>query len=123
MRHLFVTTFPPTHCGIATYASQSVDQLRQQGHLVDVLSPDGAGNVDFPRDLKGGFKILGLLPMIPFYQRITIEYTPTFFYRALPDAALRMDSLRTTLGFILLFLVARNRLEVLAHEIAYLETG
>jgi len=43
VKYLFVTPFPPTHCGFGVYASQSVRQLRESGNLVDVLSPDGLG--------------------------------------------------------------------------------
>ncbi len=65
MRYLMVSTYAPTHCGIAAYAEQAVDQLRAQGHVVDVVSPDGQGNVDFAWDLRGGSKILKLFRPTP----------------------------------------------------------
>lgn len=120
MRYLFVTTFPPTHCGIAAYASQDVIHLRERGHLVDVVSPDGAGNVDFAWDLRGGCKILKLLKLLPFYERIIIQYHWAFFYRDIVDKKYRWESLRTTLSFIALWLFGRNKIEVVSHEIPHI---
>ncbi len=38
-------------CGIAAYASQMVSQLRKEGHVVDIFSPE-EGNGDFTTDKK-----------------------------------------------------------------------
>ena len=119
MRYLFVSTYPPTHCGIGAYASQNVMQLRDKGHLVDVVSPDGAGNVDFAWNLKGGWKLLTLLKLLPFYDRVVVQYHWTFFYRDIIDKKYRWDSLRTTLSFIALWLFGRNKIEVVSHEIPH----
>ena len=111
-----VSTYPPTHCGIGAYGEQSVAQLRGQGHVVDVLSPDGRGNVDFAWDLRGGSKILRLLELAPYYDKIVIQYHWSFFYT---DFFRGRDPFRTTLSFLLLFLRCR-KVEVVAHDVPYL---
>lgn len=115
-----VTTYPPTHCGIGTYGEQNVAQLRGQGHIVDVLSPDGQGNVDFAWDLRGGSKILRLLDLLPFYDRVVIQYHWAFFYNDFSLPEFRRDRLKTTLSFIYLYLRSR-KVQVVAHEIPYLQ--
>jgi glycosyltransferase involved in cell wall biosynthesis len=115
-----VTTHPPTHCGIGLYAEQNVAQLRSQGHVVDVVSPDGCGNVDYAWDLRGGTKILKLGELAPYYDRIVIQYTWAFFYSDVRLPEYRKDTLKTTLSFLYLFLRYR-KIQVIAHEIPYLE--
>jgi glycosyltransferase involved in cell wall biosynthesis len=114
-----VTTYPPTHCGIGGYGEQNVSQLRSDGHIVDVVSPDGQGNVDFAWDLRGGSKILKLLELAPYYDRIVIQYHWVFFYNDSTRAEFRRDTLKTTLSFIYLFLRSR-KIQVVAHEVPYL---
>jgi glycosyltransferase involved in cell wall biosynthesis len=114
-----VSSFPPTHCGIAAYAEQSVNHLRSQGHVVDVLSPDGQGNVDYAWDLRGGSKVLKLRQLVPYYDRVILQYVWSFYYRDPFDPAFRRDTLTTTLSFLRLFLSSR-KIEVVAHEIPYL---
>ena len=115
-----VTTHPPTHCGIGGYGEQNVAQLRAQGHTVDVVSPDSQGNVDFAWDLRGGSKILRLLELAPYYDRIVIQYHWAFFYNDFTMPEFRRDTLKTTLSFIYLFLRSR-KIYVVAHEVPYLE--
>jgi glycosyltransferase involved in cell wall biosynthesis len=113
-----VSTYPPTHCGIGAYGDQAVTQLRSQGHIVDVVSPDGQGNVDFAWDLRGGSKILQLFRLLPFYDRTIIQYHWAFFYNDPFNRDRRWETLQTTLCFILLFLRSRS-IEVIAHEVPY----
>jgi glycosyltransferase involved in cell wall biosynthesis len=120
VKYLFVTPFPPTHCGIGVYASQSVQQLRESGNLVDVLSPDGLGDVDFAWNLRGGSKVLKLARLLPFYDYVVIQYNWEFFYNGLLDEVHRWDYLRTTLSFIILWILGRRKIEVIGHEIPYL---
>jgi hypothetical protein len=80
MRYLMVSTYPPTRCGIGAYSEQSVAQLRAQGHLVDVVSPDEEGNVDFAWDLRGGSKLLRLFKLLPYYGCVVIQYHHLMFY-------------------------------------------
>jgi glycosyltransferase involved in cell wall biosynthesis len=119
LRYLMVSTYPPTHCGIGAYGEQSVAQLRANGHVVDVVSPDGRGNVDFAWDLRGGFKLLQLFKLLPYYDRIVLQYHSAFFYLHPHERAYRWDTLKTTLSFVLLFLRSR-KIEVVAHEIPYI---
>ena len=120
MKYLIVTSFPPTHCGIGVYASQRVRQLRESGNLVDVLSPDCRGNVDFAWNLQGGARVIKLVGLLPFYDRVVIQYNWTFFYRGLLDESHRWESLRTTLSFIILWVLGRRKIEVIGHEIPFL---
>jgi glycosyltransferase involved in cell wall biosynthesis len=114
-----VSTHPPTRCGIGAYGEQSVAQLRAQGHVVDVVSPDGQGNVDFAWDLRGGAKLLRLFRLLPYYDRVSIQYHWAFFYNDPFLRKRRWETLITTLNFVLLFLRSR-KLEVVAHEIPYI---
>jgi len=114
-----VSTYAPTHCGIAAYAEQAVAQLRAQGHVVDVVSPDGQGNVDFAWDLRGGAKILKLFQLLPYYDKVIIQYQWTFFYAHPFERERRWETLKTTLSFMLLFLRVR-KIEIIAHEIPYI---
>ena len=111
-----VTTYPPTHCGIGGYGEQNVAQLRGQGHIVDVVSPDGQGNVDFAWDLRGGSKILTLLELVPYYDRIVIQYHWAFFYNDFARPEFRRDTLKTTLSFLYLFLRSRKDLRCSARS-------
>jgi len=111
-----VSTYPPKRCGIGAYAEQSVAQLRAQGHVVDVVSPDLQGNVDFAWDLHGGRKLLRLFRILPYYDRVVMQYHWAFFYRNPFLRERRWETLQTTLCFVLLFLRCR-KLEVVAHEI------
>lgn len=113
-----VSTYPPKRCGIGAYAEQSVAQLRSQGHVVDIVSPDEQGNVDFAWDLRGGAKLLRLFQLLPYYDKVVIQYQWEFFYDSgfLPEQ--RWRTLQTTLCFMLLFLRTR-KIEVVAHEIPY----
>ncbi|MGA2904213.1 MAG: glycosyltransferase family 4 protein [Candidatus Korobacteraceae bacterium] len=119
MRYLMVSTYPPTRCGIGAYAEQSVAQLRAQGHIVDVVSPDGQGNVDFAWELRGGARILRLFQLLPYYDKICIQYHWGFFYNNPFLRGQRWETLKTTLCFMLLYLRTR-RIEVIAHEVPYI---
>jgi GT2 family glycosyltransferase len=114
-----VSTYPPTRCRIALHAAQNVAQLRSQGHVVDIVSPDGQGNVNFARDLRGGAKLLRLFGLLSHYDRVVIQYQPEFFYERPFSRESRWQMLQTTLCFMLLFL--RNRkIEIVAHEIPWI---
>ena len=118
MRYLMVSTYPPTRCGIGAYAEQSVARLRADGHIVDVVSPDGQGNADFAWDLQGS-KLLQLLSLVPYYDKVVLQYHWAFFYRDPFQPKSSWETAKTTLCFMWLFLRAR-KLEVIAHEIPYL---
>ena len=60
MKILMISHYPPQRCGIGAYAEQSVARLRQEGNIVNILTP-AEGDGDFVEDLTGGFKLLRLL--------------------------------------------------------------
>jgi glycosyltransferase involved in cell wall biosynthesis len=111
-----VSTYPPKHCGIGAYAEQSTARLRSEGHVVDILSPDRQGNVDFAWDLCGGFKLLQLLQLLPYYDKVVIQYHWAFYHSSLEGQGSRWENVKTVLAFIILFLRSR-RIEVVAHEL------
>jgi glycosyltransferase involved in cell wall biosynthesis len=113
-----VTTHPPTHCGIGAYGEQNAARLRSEGHIVDIVSPDAQGNVDFAWNLRGGTRVLRLARLVPYYDRIVIQYHWAFFYRDLSSREHRRDTLKTTLSFLWLFVRSR-KFEVVVHEIPY----
>jgi glycosyltransferase involved in cell wall biosynthesis len=119
MRYLFVTTYPPARCGIGVYASQSVKKLRSLGHLIDIMSPDLNGNVDFKYDLCGGFKILKILKLGIFYDKIVIQYQPAFFFKRSGDCGEWWNNLKANLAFIFFLLCYRKKIEIICHEIHY----
>jgi glycosyltransferase involved in cell wall biosynthesis len=119
MRYLFVTTYPPTRCGVGIYASQSVQKLRSEGHIVDVISPDMDGNVDFKCNLCGGFRILKLLKLGVFYDKIIIQYHPAFFFKNSGDSGEWLTNFAVNLSFILLLLCYQKKIELQCHEIHY----
>lgn len=119
MRYLMVSTYPPKHCGIGAYGEQSVTQLRAQGHIVDIVSPDEEGNVDFAWDLRGESKLLKLFELLPYYDRVVIQYHWAFYYNNPFAPERRWETLQTTLCFMWLFLRSR-KVELVAHEIPYL---
>jgi glycosyltransferase involved in cell wall biosynthesis len=119
MKYLFVTTYPPTRCGIGVYASQSIKKLRSHGHIVDIMSPNMDGNVDFKYNLCGGFKILQLLRLGIFYDKIVIQYQPGFFFKRSGDRGDCWDNFLANLAFIFFFLCYRSRIEIVCHEIHY----
>jgi len=119
MRYLFVTTYPPTRCGIGTYASQSVKKLRSQGHIIDIMSPNNDGNVDFKCDLQGGFKPLRILKVGAFYDRIIIQYHSAFFFKSYDAVGNRIRNLAAYISFIILFFLLNRKIEIVCHEIDY----
>src|SRR2546428_5090081 len=118
MRYLVVTTYPPTRCGIGAYASQSVEKIRNEGHFVDIMSPDNQGEVDFKCCLQGGFKILRVLKLGLFYDKIVIQYHPVFFFKSYENFRNKIANFATHISFIMLFLMIR-RIDIVCHEIYY----
>jgi len=77
------------------------------------------GNVDFKYNLCGGFKIMKLLKLGIFYDKIVIQYHPSFFFKDSGDFGDRWDNLATNLAFAFFFLCYRKKIEVVCHEIYY----
>jgi glycosyltransferase involved in cell wall biosynthesis len=108
MKYLIVSSYPPTHCGIGKYAFQMAWTLTDQGSVVNILSPP-EGDGDYTIKLHGGFRSLRIFLYAFFYDRVVIQYHPSFFY----SDGLGLD---TDLSFMLLFLTLGRRVEVVIHE-------
>jgi len=114
MRILVVSTYPPKHCGIGSYAAQQVGALRQEGHEVQVMSVDGEGTVDYPLVLRNHRDAEEAVGIFAGFDRVILHYAPAIiapdrdtrevFHRALHRAS---KSLRAT------------RFEVVFHEMDY----
>lgn len=109
---LVVSTYAPRHCGVATYALQTVNALKQGGAIVHVLSPpDGDGTYRAP--LRGYCNILRVALFCRKYDRIIIQYAhPDYYYGTMPQKAFNV---LTSLSFIFLFAICR-KIELVVHE-------
>lgn len=114
MKYLIVSTYPPEKCGIGTYAYQMVKFLRNSGSIVDVISLEGNGG-DFTLNLKGGANLLRILKYTIFYDKVVIQYHESFYYGEYNRKNL-FSILCTHLSFYIIFLLLRNKLEVIVHE-------
>jgi len=75
-----ISTFPPVKCGIASYASQMVNSLKQQDNLtIQTISVNHQNNVDKSLRLCGGLNFLKIIPVIFYYDKIIINYHKSFF--------------------------------------------
>ena len=82
MRILMVSPYPPKRDGIATYAAQVVAGLQEQGHDVEVLSPEPSAahhHLDFHAGARFG---LALARRVTGYDKIILQWHPAFFYRS-----------------------------------------
>lgn len=112
MRILMISTYPPMHCGIGTYAHQMVKWHRSQGDVVDILTPP-EGNGDYIENLRGPLAMLKLLKYAPFYDLLIIQYHESFYYQEHRRSFARLF---THFSFILLFLFIR-KIRVVVHEL------
>jgi glycosyltransferase involved in cell wall biosynthesis len=110
VRILVVSSYPPRHCGIGSYAAADVGRLRSEGHEVVVLSPpDGDGDVRVP--FFGGRPFLAAARLAGGFDRVLVHFEPGLYYRRRAPASKVM----TSLG--LLWLVRRRpTTEILVHE-------
>src|SRR3984957_18997385 len=109
MRILVISSVPPTHCGIATYAGQQIARLREEGHAVTVASLDGAGEADLHFRLKQASEIGRLAAGVEGYDRCILHYQHDFFFTGWAKEQLLTHNL------LLAALFARG-VEVVAHE-------
>lgn len=102
-------------CGIGKYAFQMANTLRASGNVVNVLSPE-EGDGDFTTNLRGWCNILKILKYAFFYDKIIVQYHQSFYY---DDKRKKnfVSILATHLSFYLLFIVLKNKMEVIIHEI------
>ncbi len=109
-RILVVSSYPPTHCGIAAYAAQQVEALRRQGHEVTVASLDGRGDADLHFCLVEPAEIARLSRIVPRYDRTILHYQSGFFFRSLRKRELWVKN-------VLLAELFRQGVEVVCHEL------
>lgn len=109
IRTLVVSSYPPRHCGIGTYASAQVARLRADGHRVTVLSPtDGRGDVRVP--FFGGRPFLRAATLGRF-DRIIVHFQPALYYRPRAPVSRVLTSLS-----LLWLVVRRPETEIVVHE-------
>ena len=115
MNYLVISSYPPMKCGIGKYAFQMANTLRESGNVVNVLSPE-EGDGDFTTNLRGWYNILKILKYAFFYDKIIVQYHQSFYY---DDKRKKnfVSILATHLSFYLLFIVLKNKMEVIIHEI------
>lgn len=114
MRILVVSTYPPKHCGIASYAAQQVGALRHEGHEVQVMSVDGEGAVDYPLRLTDPSDAKNAITIFAGFDLVILHYAPAIiapdrdtrevFHSALHRACKSLPS---------------TRFEVVIHEMDY----
>lgn len=115
MRYLIVSTYPPMKCGIGKYAYQMANMLRDQGNVVNIISPE-EGDGDFICNLKKGFNLLKIIKFNIFYDKIVIQYHETFYYDCGIDKNL-LSIFTTYTSFFITFLLLNKKLEVVIHEL------
>jgi len=121
MKYLMVSSYPPMKCGIGTYAYQMAKSLENEGELVDVLSPiEGGGNIK--TNLRGHFNILKILRYASKYDKMILQYHEAFYY-ADRNIMNFFNVLCTHISFIFLFLLLKDKIEVIIHEIPYTHTS
>jgi glycosyltransferase involved in cell wall biosynthesis len=111
MKILVVSSYPPRHCGIGTYAHGQVAHLRALGHVVTVLSPpDGDGQIRSP--FLGGRAFLRAGVIGGGFDRIVVHFQPALYYRPRRP----VSKVMTSLGLLALSVARGPRLEVILHE-------
>lgn len=114
MRVLVVSTYPPKHCGIASYAAQQVEALRREGHEVLIMSVDGEGAVDYRLRLTDPSGAENAITIFAGFDRVILHYAPGIIA---PDRDTR-EVFHGALHRACKSLPA-TRFEVLIHEMEY----
>ncbi len=119
MKILVVSSYPPTHCGIGSYAAQQVSTLREAGHSVEVASLDGHGDTDHRFMLKRSADLARLAILARRFDRVLIHYHHDFFFDGLDRRQLIVHNT------LLSGLFKLRGVEIVCHEInfALLEGG
>jgi glycosyltransferase involved in cell wall biosynthesis len=112
MRIAIVSSYPPRHCGIGSYAHAQAQRLRAEGHAVTVISPpDGDGDVLVP--FSDGRVFREAERTGAAYDRIIVHFQPGLYYR--PGATAAVSKIRTSLALDSL-VRRRPQTEILVHE-------
>jgi glycosyltransferase involved in cell wall biosynthesis len=111
VRVLVVSSYPPRHCGIGSYARDQVARLRDAGDEVTVLSPpDGDG--DIRTDFLGGDAFAKADVLAPEFDRIVIHFQPALYY----PPRRPLSKIRTSRMLLQLARRHGGKLEILVHE-------
>ncbi len=109
-----VGPYPPLRDGIASYAVQTVQQLRSQGHDVEVLSP-GPSAAHHHLALLGPRGGLALAKRVRAYDKVVVQFHPDFFY---PVPATTRQRVAVSAAYAAAFAAARSS-QVVVHEVDY----
>jgi glycosyltransferase involved in cell wall biosynthesis len=110
VRVLVVSSYPPRHCGIGSYARDQVARLRAAGDQVTVLSPpDGGG--DLRRPFFGGRPFLAAARLGGSFDRIVVHFQPALYYPPRRPVSKVLAS-----GGLLWLTLRRRTTEILVHE-------
>ncbi len=111
MRVLVVSSYPPRHCGIGSYARNQVERLRGAGDEVTVLSPpDGAGDVR--AEFIGGAAFRRAASLGVRFDRILVHFQPALYFP--PRRA--VSKVLTAASLLWLVLRRRPSVELVMHE-------
>lgn len=105
-----ISTYPPNHCGIATYAYQMAEHLQKQKFKITKISTNLGENADYQLNLKGQFRLLQIIKLSLSYDKIIINYQHSVFFSS------KLDILITNLSLIIIFLILRNKISIICHE-------
>jgi glycosyltransferase involved in cell wall biosynthesis len=114
MRIGIVSSYPPRHCGIGSYAHAQAERLRSEGHEVTVISPvDGAGDVRV--GFMGGGEFREAERRGASWDRIVVHFEPGLHNRSGARPRAIISKIRSSLA--LLSLIRRwPTVEILVHE-------
>jgi glycosyltransferase involved in cell wall biosynthesis len=110
MRIVVVSSYPPRHCGIGSYAAAHVERLRSEGREVTVICPpDGSGDVRVP--FSGGRPFREAERRSRPEDRVIVHFQPAIYYRPRAPVA----KIATSFG---LWRLCRRRplAEIVIHE-------
>lgn len=114
MRILMVAPYPPWRDGIANYSVQMVLALEEEGHEVEVLSPNPSA-AQHHLDLHSGARgMMALAKRARHYDRLIIQWHPAFFYAS----HLERHRIEVDLAFLATCKLA-GEVEVWVHEFEY----
>jgi glycosyltransferase involved in cell wall biosynthesis len=110
VRVVVVSSYPPRHCGVGTYAAGQVADLRVAGHDVWVISPpDGQG--DERVRAFGGRPFLRAVRRARRADRVVVHFQPGLWYRPRRP----VSKVLTSLGLLWLTM-RRPATELVVHE-------
>ena len=118
-RILIVSTFPPTHCGIASYAQEHLLSLKREGSIVYTLSFDPSSAVNFRFDSARTWEILKafLFLVTHNFDTVYLNFTNGLIWQRHPIATGYLNKLLLMVWTFALALRFGKRSVLIAHEI------